>query len=139
MFTRSIRPRADYGTGKTVGPAFQEPMMIDEHQCDRTRDELSHGALLDASSVATSRIGRRASVGLDLSVTLALYASMIWLMKPLSFGDTIFYAKDILSSGQQLQLAALRPLLDFGHLLWRPLGWLVLESVRALSLGVLSN
>jgi hypothetical protein len=60
-----------------------------------------------------------------LAATLGLYASMSWLTKPLDYGDTIFYVKDILNAGKQFKLSALRPLLDFGHLLWRPLGWLL--------------
>ena len=113
--------------------------MIDEHQCDQTRDELSYSALLDASSVSGSRIRSQSKrrAGPERDVGSVRFNDLVDEAAQLRRYDLL--RQDILASGQQLQLAALRPLLDFGHLLWRPLGWLVLESVRALSLGVLSN
>jgi hypothetical protein len=74
-----------------------------------------------------------ASAWPDLSLTLGLYVSMICLMRPLSFGDTVFYVEDILGASRPLQLVTLRPLLDFGHLLWRPLGWLLFQVVHTLT------
>jgi hypothetical protein len=68
-----------------------------------------------------------------LVVTLGTYASMILFMKPLSFGDTIFYVKDILAAGPHPQLSDLRTMFDFGHLLWRPLGWALSHAIQALA------
>lgn len=68
-----------------------------------------------------------------LAATAGLYAAVMALTRPVSFGDTIFYVRDILAAGHQLRAETLRPLLDFGHLLWRPLGWSLTEFVRVVA------
>lgn len=67
-----------------------------------------------------------------LSVIISAYTSMLVFTRPISFGDTIFYVQAILVFGKHADATAMQSLLDFGHLLWRPLGWLLFASVRAL-------
>jgi len=66
-------------------------------------------------------------------MTVALYIAMILLTRPLELGDTIFYVDPILAMSRRPDMANLRLLLDFGHVLWRPLGWLIYEGVHALA------
>ncbi len=65
------------------------------------------------------------------AVAVAIYAAVIMLTRPLDLGDTIFYVDPILDMARRPSPAAFRAMLDFGHLLWRPLGWLAFDALRA--------
>ena len=71
---------------------------------------------------------------LTLAGVVVLYAAMVALTRPLDLGDTIFYVDPILAMSRHPSVAALRSLLDFGHLLWRPLGWLVYAGLCVVAL-----
>src|SRR5262249_37944208 len=55
-------------------------------------------------------------------LVLFLYIIAVSLTASVDFGDTIYYVDEILRFNSQPDPAAQRVLLDFGHLLWRPLG-----------------
>lgn len=114
-------------------------MLIGEKRTERSGS--TYEASLDASRLKTARTDRATtSSWLSLVLIMGVYVAMILLTRPLSFGDTVFYVQAILSFGQHSDAAALRSLLDFGHLLWRPFGWFLFETVRALpSIGLLGE
>lgn len=92
-------------------------------------DVLTHE---DRSRNSANNSGR-ATGQLVLWLSMGVYASMLLITRPLSFGDTIFYVQTILASGAHPDANGVRSLFDFGHLLWRPLGWAVFEFLKTIS------
>jgi hypothetical protein len=92
--------------------------------------ELKNREPLDVAAVGAKSLGQGASVWTDLTVTSGLFAAMILLMRPLSFGDSIFYVQSILEYGHHQ--TGLGSLFEFGHLLWRPIGWVLFDIIRTL-------
>src|SRR5579864_4543148 len=71
---------------------------------------------------------------------VALYVVAMALLSPVDLGDTIFYVGPIIAASHHPSIAALAQLLDFGHVVWRPIGWLMYEVVhRVLPLHVLGS
>lgn len=56
---------------------------------------------------------------------LALYVLFLALTQPPYFGDTVFYAEDVLQFRSGHWSSRFNPLWEFGHLLWRPIGFLL--------------
>jgi hypothetical protein len=59
---------------------------------------------------------------------LALYLAVIFATTPSDLGDSIYYVQDIQRFIGHPNSAAWQVFLDFGHLLWRPIGWAVLQG-----------
>lgn len=84
-------------------------------------------AAVQAESVRREGLGKP-SVGIALIVLLVLYLS-VWLYTSAHFmADTNVYAQAILrhehgGAAVDYRLTTSNPFWDFGHLLWRPVGW----------------
>jgi hypothetical protein len=105
-------------------------MRLLKNQLQRKEDEFIRIEPDDDSNVRSTWISQKGNTLWAVGLIMALYASMVCFTRPLDFGDTIFYVSQILASGSHFQLDALRPLLDFGHLIWRPLGWLFFHAAE---------
>jgi hypothetical protein len=64
------------------------------------------------------------------ALLLAIYALATWFTDPYYMNDTLWYTRDILDGGLQLW--------EPGHLLWRPLGWLLWQLSKPLADLVIS-
>lgn len=104
--------------------------MISSQTHGLAEDQLIRGESLDSPNSRTASVGETTSVWPALGLTLGLYASMVLFTRPLSFGDSIFYVQAILAFHKHSDASTLRLLLDFGHLLWRPLGLVLYDIVR---------
>lgn len=62
---------------------------------------------------------------------LLLYAASLAITSPVYFGDSLYYARDVLGSREPQ--ASVSQLWEFGHLLWRPLGALIAPLALALT------
>jgi len=61
---------------------------------------------------------------------LAAFIVLLWLIRPVDYSDTFNYAKHIADQHNQHVMTGRNPFFDFGHVLWRPLGWLVWSPLR---------
>jgi hypothetical protein len=105
-------------------------MLLGENIGNQSNQPLIRSLATHKSAGGAGHAITRVRTWLDLGLTLGLYASMIWFLRPLSYGDTVFYVREILAADRGLQLADWRILLEFGHLLWRPLAWFILRIIR---------
>src|SRR5439155_11780130 len=65
-----------------------------------------------------------ASVRLQIAVVLGMYIAEMSLTAAAQQGDTVYYAESVAARFHGRDVA----FRDFGHLLWRPLGYLVLRT-----------
>jgi len=70
-------------------------------------------------------MGRLISAIRSFLPALALYAVCLALTQPPYFGDTLFYAEDVLQFRSGHWSMRFNPLWEFGHVLWRPIGALL--------------
>jgi hypothetical protein len=82
-------------------------------------------AILSAVTVMNRRIWASAQFQSILFLTL-LYSAIVSVTHYTYFGDTTIYVRNILLFNHD-PVAGQRVFWDFGHLLWRPLGWLLLR------------
>ena len=61
---------------------------------------------------------------------LVPYCLLTWFTGPLLMGDTVVYVDSILAHKRGGAADLINPFWDFGHLLWRPLGWLFFSALR---------
>lgn len=67
----------------------------------------------------------------------ALFFSIVLVAtRATSMGDTLSYSNDIADHLGKSPIGPLNSLWEFGHLLWRPLGWILTSAVRPLLMAV---
>ena len=106
--------------------------MISGQTRDVTDSQIGGRKSLNTPSLGAPSVANVINDRFVFWLTIGLYGSMILLTRPLSFADSIFYVQAILAFRQHPDPVTTRLLLDFGHVLWRPLGWLVFKMVRVL-------
>ena len=62
-----------------------------------------------------------------VAIYVAIYVAILAVTRAAYFGDTVGYAQNILAFDRD-RTAGLKDFWDFGHLLWRPLGWLLFRA-----------
>jgi hypothetical protein len=77
----------------------------------------------------TPKSGAATNWVLHLAPIIIVYILATWFTNPWTMGDTVDYADSILAyhNGYHLKFW------EFGHLLWRPLGWLMFRLVNPLT------
>jgi hypothetical protein len=79
-----------------------------------------------SKAMATTGLREKLSVGKNLDMYLAwgtVYALVAYFTSAFFMGDTVDYAGDVYN----YQLGSGNRLWEFGHLFWRPLGWILLH------------
>ena len=75
------------------------------------------------SEAATIQDSDRLHVGFGIACVTLVYAALIYLTKPVNWGDTPVYAWQVIAFSKGLLDP--RKFWEFGHLFWRPIGYLV--------------
>lgn len=61
-------------------------------------------------------------------VVMAALGLLLWVTSPYSFGDMMNYAGDVAIAFEVGPLSKASPLWEFGHLLWRPIGYVLTRA-----------
>lgn len=69
-----------------------------------------------------------------LAATLAAYILLLLLTRPSDYVDSLNYAKNVADQYHQHLVGTNNPFFDFGHVLWKPLVYLVWRPLRGLLL-----
>ena len=118
----------------TVGTSVEnERAAADEGRAtSRARGQSPDARVADASRDTSGRPSARAWLRTYAPVVVA-FVLAAWLTDAWFMGDTAVYAGSILNYDAGANPTREFPFWEFGHLLWRPVGWLAYRAARPLT------